>query len=619
LTAFAEGRRAEALDRIRKAIRLDPEDASSHGNLGLVLGAEGRRAEALEEAHRALRLDPTGCAAKPDLQGLMMRLGRGDEWHRAWREELAADPPGHGARFGYAELCLFLGDEAEYRRERRGLLDRFGATTDPNIAHRAGRACLLMPGSRDEMQQAVALVDRAIAARDQVNEWTNRYFSFSKGLAEYRLGRFDAAIALMEGDAHWVLTDAARLVVAMARHRLGQEDRARKTLAWAVLDSDWSAEKADALEAWYSHILRREAEAMILPKLPAFLQGNYQPRDNDERLALVGACQSKGRRRAEAKLYAAAFAADPDLPRQPPRGLLYRAARAAAVAGRGGGADGTRLGEAERARWRRQARSWLRAELDAWANGLAADRSEVERAQASWRADPDLAGLRDPQAIDKLPAAEREECLALWSDLDAWVGRFVARRGEFFPLPLEKVATIVTTRGMFYDEQAQTERLVFADWSPKVFEGVPFRLVDPSGGSVPNAIMLHGLLAKLPPAMPRSVRVPCHATARAIHFLSGVSGWGYPTLAKGSVSMTVRLHYEGGVTEDHPLRNGEHFADYDQRVDVPGSKFAFRLGGQQLRYLAVFPHRAVRIEEIELIKGPDDTAPIVMAITVEGR
>ena len=119
--------------------------------------------------------------------------------------------------------------------------------------------------------------------------------------------------------------------------------------------------------------------------------------------------------------------------------------------------------------------------------------------------------------------------------------------------------------------------------------------------------------------MPKSVRIPCHAAARAIHFLSGVSGWGYPVGTKGSVSMIVRLRYEGGTTEDHPLKNGEHFADYIKRVDVPGSKFAFRLRSQQLRYLAVLPRRSDTIDEIELIKGPDDTAPVVMAITVERR
>jgi len=48
-----------------------------------------------------------------------------------------------------------------------------------------------------------------------------------------------------------------------------------------------------------------------VPDLPAFLAGKYQPRDNDERLALLVACQFTNRTRASARLYAAAFAAAP--------------------------------------------------------------------------------------------------------------------------------------------------------------------------------------------------------------------------------------------------------------------------------------------------------------------
>ena len=81
--------------------------------------------------------------------------------------------------------------------------------------------------------------------------------------------------------------------------------------------------------------------------------------------------------------------------------------------------------------------------------------------------------------------------------------------------------------------------------------------------------------------------------------------------------MIVRLHYADRATEDHALKNGEHFADYISRVDVPGSKFAFNLNGRQVRYLAIEPRRKDKIERIEFIKGPDDTAPIVMAVTVE--
>ncbi len=112
--------------------------------------------------------------------------------------------------------------------------------------------------------------------------------------------------------------------------------------------------------------------------------------------------------------------------------------------------------------------------------------------------------------------------------------------------------------------------------------------------------------------------LPCNAPAKAIHLLSGVSGWGFPLGTKGSVSLIVRLHYDDGKTEDHPLRNGEHFADYIRRVDVPGSKFAFALRNQQIRYFAVVPRRTQAIKEVELVKGPDATAPVVMAVTVEG-
>ncbi len=193
---------------------------------------------------------------------------------------------------------------------------------------------------------------------------------------------------------------------------------------------------------------------------------------------------------------------------------------------------------------------------------------------------------------------------------------FLTQRGKYLPLPLDKVATAVSTRGMFQRRDAEAERLVFDDWGPKTFAGVPFHLVDPQGDRVANAVLLYGpqgLAAK----MPRSVSLPCHAPVRAIHLLGGVSGWGYPLGEKGSVSLIVRLHFADGTTEDHPLRNGNHLADYIRRVDVPDSQFAYDLDGRQLRYLAVHPVREAPIETIELVKGPDDTAPVVMAVTLE--
>ena len=142
-------------------------------------------------------------------------------------------------------------------------------------------------------------------------------------------------------------------------------------------------------------------------------------------------------------------------------------------------------------------------------------------------------------------------------------------------------------------------------------------MVRPVAEVVPNAILLHGPKGKFPPKMPRSVELRCQTPARGVHFLGGISGWGFPLGEKGSVSLIVRLHYADGMTEDHPLRNGVELADYMRPVDVPGSTLAFQLGGRQLRYLAVHPKRTEPIDRIELVKGPDGTSPVVMAVTVE--
>jgi hypothetical protein len=234
------------------------------------------------------------------------------------------------------------------------------------------------------------------------------------------MGRFDQAISIMSEEAKEasLMRPNHRLISAMAQYQIGQKDKARKTLAAAVLSYDWSVAKANSRDPWIAHILRREAESLILPNLPAFLNGTYQPQDNDERLALLGMCEFKELRAAEAGLLAAAFAVDPKLAEDLNAGLCYRAACAAAVAGCGDGADGAALSEPQRARWRQQARAWLRADLAAWVKRLGSDkptdRGEVQKAMARWLEDPDLAGLRDPHALNRLSPAERQEWRALW-------------------------------------------------------------------------------------------------------------------------------------------------------------------------------------------------------------
>ena len=99
----------------------------------------------------------------------------------------------------------------------------------------------------------------------------------------------------------------------------------------------------------------------------------------------------------------------------------HNAARVAALAGCGRGEDADKLNEEERMRWRKQARQWLRADLALWEkmldSGSAMAPDLAKKMLTLWQAEPDLAGLREPSALDKLSADERRECLALWDEV----------------------------------------------------------------------------------------------------------------------------------------------------------------------------------------------------------
>jgi serine/threonine-protein kinase len=333
---------------------------------------------------------------------------------------------------------------------RERLLERFGETANDWItAERTSMACMLLPASGAELRRVADLAGRAVTAADKTSDAGNPYVRFVKGLAEYREGRHVESLSWLQDSATRLPNrPGPRLVLAMALFRSGSTKEARRTFAAAVRDYDWNdtapAFRADPSVVWVSHILRREAEALILPNLSAFLRGEYRPQDNDERLALLGVCQSEGRFGAAAGLYADAFAVDTHLadeladeclrrtraPEHPGNTLevfnaacRYHAARCAALAGSGLGSDGARLSDADRTRWRRQAREWLQLDLSAWAKLLDSD-SQVsqdlaKRMLEQWQVDPDLAGLRDPKALEEFSLEERTECLTLWSAVAA--------------------------------------------------------------------------------------------------------------------------------------------------------------------------------------------------------
>ncbi len=161
-------------------------------------------------------------------------------------------------------------------------------------------------------------------------------------------------------------------------------------------------------------------------KLSAFLKGEFKPATSAEQLVMAEVCFSRKRYRASAGLYAAAFAAEPALADDLTQRHRYGAAMSAALAAAGKDEDPpgrTTLDDKERARLRKQALDCLRADLALLTkqleSGQPAHRYTVQSLMNHWRRDPDLAAIRDSDALAMLAEPERKACERLWADVSA--------------------------------------------------------------------------------------------------------------------------------------------------------------------------------------------------------
>src|SRR5262249_21291512 len=128
----------------------------------------------------------------------------------------------------------------------------------------------------------------------------------------------------------------------------------------------------DAVRGYALHQVR-ECERLVEldRRWPAIREGQARPRDAADRLALAGLCARYNKHYVRAsRFYAEPFTAPPARAGAPRSGHRYDAACCAALAGAGRGADAGKLDDSERAGLRRQALTWLRADLAVWARAI---------------------------------------------------------------------------------------------------------------------------------------------------------------------------------------------------------------------------------------------------------
>jgi Flp pilus assembly protein TadD len=85
---FRQGRRAEAIESLRRAVALQPDYALAHDGLGVALYADGKVAEALEHYQRAVDLDARNPEARYHLAVALRRAGRLNDAAAQYRQLL---------------------------------------------------------------------------------------------------------------------------------------------------------------------------------------------------------------------------------------------------------------------------------------------------------------------------------------------------------------------------------------------------------------------------------------------------------------------------------------------------------------------------------------------------
>src|SRR5262249_48847688 len=154
-------------------------------------------------------------------------------------------------------------------------------------------------------------------------------------------------------------------------------------------------------------------------RLSGLISGKETPASAQDALDAAMMCLQSKLPCASVRLFTAAFALDPKTADDLKAGHRYNAACDAALAAAGQGKDATQLDGKERARLRKLALDWLRADLTAWAkrlmSGEPTDRAEVVRTMKHWQQDSDFVGIRDKEALAKLPEEERQACTQLWA------------------------------------------------------------------------------------------------------------------------------------------------------------------------------------------------------------
>ncbi len=231
-------------------IFVNPFDADAHLRFGTILLKAGQLESGHAHLTAALAFDPL--LAERETQ--VVRAGfllSGEMFVRQHRwKEAAADfvrlsewESQAAARYTQAAALYLISEDRDgYQRQAREMLNRFRNTNDAIEADRTAKACLITGDFQDEQETLARLTDVAVERGRNLPNML-QYFQFTRGLYEYRQGKYSSALDWFERSRKTntlLPTPIGSLVAlngvfeAMALHKLGRSEEARRSLTTAV-------------------------------------------------------------------------------------------------------------------------------------------------------------------------------------------------------------------------------------------------------------------------------------------------------------------------------------------------------------------------------------------------
>jgi serine/threonine protein kinase/Flp pilus assembly protein TadD len=380
---LTQGKLPEAVAAFDQAIRLKPDYLDAHVHRGMALRDQGQLPEAAAAFEEVIRLKPDDPQGHHNLGFVLWRQHKLAEAVAAYQQAIRLKPDDPGV---YNNLGLALQDHGKLPEAVAAFDEALRLKPNfPEAHHNRGLALVV----QNKLPEAESAFREAIRLKP---DYARAHFNLGNVLADE--GKFSEAA-----------------------------DALRKGLEPAARQPGWPADRTAAR-------LREVERLFELDRhLPAFRTGERKPSSAAEQLELAALCRHRAKRlyAASARFAADAFAAQRSLADDLSAGHRDEAACSAALAGCGQGEDEIKPDAKERDRLRQKALDWLRADLAAWAKhaegGEPADAASANRSLAHWQTDPDLAGVRDKDALDKLPAQERKQWQQLWYDVAALLQR----------------------------------------------------------------------------------------------------------------------------------------------------------------------------------------------------